>query len=48
MVHSAAISYDIWPAEKMLKAMKFNSAFWRFVKPMLDDGGAPPPSPWNR
>ena len=27
----------IWPAEKILKAVKVNGAFWRFLRPMLDD-----------
>ena len=26
-----------WNAEKMLKAMKQNGAFWRFLSPMLDE-----------
>ena len=26
-----------WPAEKILIAVKLNGAFWRFLRPMLDD-----------
>ena len=27
----------VWPAKKMLKAVKLNGAIWRFLRPMLDD-----------